>query len=196
MQKATPHNVRRLTASRFENKPTVLYFTVIKTNQMKNLFAVLFFFACIAPSFSQELWLNETDDFTGDIKRGTVSQVIGDNAEEKKYLQISISFGAMRIADTRAFVLRASSDLGCSGASGNYAMLKFSDGEVIKLTDGADIDCGDMAQSTFLVNDELLARIEAKDAPVMIRLKQSEYYTDAKTVDAEIWNAHWAAVAK
>ena len=40
------------------------------------------------------------------------------------------------------------------------------------------------------------ARIEANDAPVMIRLKQSKYYTDAKTVNAEMWNAHWAAVGK
>lgn len=163
---------------------------------MKNLLATLFFFACMAPSFSQELWLDETDDFTGATKKGTRSEVIGDNAEEKAYARISISFGAMRIEDTRAFFLKASSDLGCAGASGNYAMLKFSDGEVIKLQDGADIDCEDMAQSTFLVNDELLARIEAKDAPVMIRFKQADYYTDAKTVDAETWNAHWAAVAK
>ena len=29
-----------------------------------------------------------------------------------------------------------------------------------------------------------------------LRLKQSEYYTDAKTVNAEMWNAHWAAVGK
>ncbi len=75
-------------------------------------------------------------------------------------------------------------------------MLKFSDDAIIKLEDASDIDCEDMAESTFIVNDELMARIEAKDAPVMIRFKQADYYTDAKTVSAEVWNAHWAAVAK
>ena len=75
-------------------------------------------------------------------------------------------------------------------------MLKFSDDTVIKFDDTAEINCQDMASSTFLVSDEMWARIEAKDAPVMIRLKQSTYYTDLKTVNAELWNAHWAAVGK
>ena len=163
---------------------------------MKNLLALLFAFAFAATSFSQELWLDETDDFTGESKKATRREVIGNNGEEKKYAQISISFSAMRIGDTRAFRLKASSDLGCAGASGNYAMLKFSDDEVIQIVDGGDIDCEDMAESTFIVNDELLARIQANDAPVMIRFKQADYYTDAKTVDAETWNAHWAAVAE
>ena len=74
--------------------------------------------------------------------------------------------------------------------------MKFSDDTVIKFEDTAEINCQDIASCTFLVSDEMWARIEANDAPVMIRLKQSKYYTDAKTVNAEMWNAHWAAVAK
>ena len=163
---------------------------------MKNLLTLFFFFAFAATSFSQTLWLDETDDFTGESKKATNREVIGDNAEEQKYARISISFSAMRVGDTHAFRLKSSSDLGCAGASGNYAMLKFSDDEIIKLDDVADIDCEDMSESMFLVNDELMARINSNEAPVMIRFKQADYYTDAKTVDAETWNAHWAAVAK
>ena len=162
---------------------------------MRNPLPLVLCFMFTTTGFSQELWLDEKDDFTGEIKRATISQVIGNNGEESKYAQISISFSALRIGETRAFRLQSDSDLGCAGASGNYAMLKFSDGVVIKLDDVSDIDCEDMSESTFLVNAELMARIEAKDAPVMVRLKQADYYTDAKAVDAETWNAHWVAVA-
>lgn len=163
---------------------------------MKNLSALFFFFAFATTCFSQTLWLDEKDDFTGESKKATNREVIGDNGEEKKYARISISFSAMRVGDARAFRLKSSSDLGCAGASGNYAMLKFSDDVVMKFEDVADIDCKDMSESMFLVNDDLLARINSNDAPVMIRFKQADYYTDAKTVDAETWNAHWAAVAE
>ena len=141
--------------------------------------------------FGQELWLNEKDDFTGDVKKATTKEVIGDNGEKNG---IKVSFGAMRVADTKAFFLNSSYDLGCAGGVGCFAMLKFSDDEVLKLEDQADVDCSDGASSMFLVSAELLARIEAKDAPVMIRLSQTDHYTDAKEVNAELWNAHWAAV--
>ena len=139
--------------------------------------------------------MDEKDDFTGETKKATRSQVVGDNAEDG-YLNISLSFSAMRVGAHRAFNMKASSDLGCAGAHSNYVMLKFADDSVIKLTDSADIDCEDMAESLFIVTDELMERIKAKDAPVMIRLKQADYYTDAKTVNAETWNSHWDAVAE
>jgi hypothetical protein len=162
---------------------------------MKNILLSLFALIVSASAFSQELWLNEVDDFTGDSKKATNSQVIGDNQEEKSYAVISISYSTLRVGDTWAFRLKPSSDLGCSGASGNYAMLKFSDGEVMQLEDVAEIDCGDLAESTFILTAELQDRIDAQDAPVMIRLKQADYYTDAKNVNAEVWHSHWKAVA-
>ena len=163
---------------------------------MKNLLAAFFLFAFALTSSSQELWLNEVDDFTGACRKVTSPEVIGDNGKDDNYDKVTIRFSALRINDSRAFRLKSSSHLGCAGADGNYAMLKFSDDTVIKFDDTAEINCQDMASSTFLVSDEMWARIEANDAPVMIRLKQSEYYTDAKTVNAEMWNAHWAAVGK
>jgi len=54
---------------------------------MKNLLALLFAFAFAATSFSQELWLDETDDFTGESKKATRREVIGDNGEEKNTLK-------------------------------------------------------------------------------------------------------------
>ena len=162
---------------------------------MKNAIFLFSFLAIAVTSWSQELYLNEVDDFTGESKKATRREVVGDN-NESGYKKISVSVSAIRLGDTHAFRLKSSSDLGCAGAHDNYAMLKFSDDAIIKLEDASDIDCEDMAESTFIVNDELMARIEAKDAPVMIRFKQADYYTDAKTVNAEVWNAHWAAVAK
>ena len=162
---------------------------------MKFQFALLAIaFTVSSIGVSQELWLNETDDFTGVSKKATRAEKVGDNQAEKKYAVISINLSTIRVGDSWGFRLGADSDLGCAGASGNYCMLKFSDGEVIQLEDGAKIDCADMSTSLYSVTDELMARIDSADAPVMIRLKQADYYTDAKVVDAAVWNAHCEAI--
>jgi hypothetical protein len=163
---------------------------------MKNLnaaFLSMILFGSALTASSQELWLDEVDDFTGSVKKGTRSELIGNNGKAGGST-ISIFFKVVRIDQHRGFKLHASANIGCAGAQSNFCMLKFSDDTVIRLEDEADIDCADDAKSTFVVTPELRLRIEAKDAPVMIRLQQSDHYTDAKTVDAEMWNAHWEAV--
>ena len=162
---------------------------------MRTIFALIALFAFVAPILAQELRMDEIDDFTGESKKVTWNQIIGDNQKEG-YERINLTFSTARVGTYRAFFLTPTHDIGCAGAHDNYAMLKFSDNVVIKLEDGADIDCDGNAQSLFVVTNELMDRIKAKDAPVMIRLKQSEFYSDAKTVDAGIWNAHWELVAE
>lgn len=166
-----------------------------RLKNMKNLLALLALFAFVVPTLAQELRIDEIDDFTGESKKVTWNQIIGDNQKEG-YEKINLTFSTAKVGAYRAFFLTPTYDIGCAGAHDNYAMLKFSDDVVIKLEDGADIDCNGNAQSLFVVTNELMDRIKANDAPVMIRLKQSEYYTDAKTVDADIWNAHWNLVAE
>jgi hypothetical protein len=75
--------------------------------------------------------------------------------------------------------MKSTSDLGCSGASDNYAIIKFTDGTTLKLDkDYSDIDCSDSTPSLFSlnVNSPLFTKEIEK-----IRFKQSKYYTDGVT---------------
>ena len=155
--------------------------------------AVLAFSILNASAQEVKLSTDKVDDFTGEVTRVTEYMMLGDNGE-KGYAKYSLKMAAIKVGDVEALWLLPTTDLGCCGASGNYAMFKFSDGEVLKKDDIAKIDCGDFTSSTILIDDELKARIDANDAPTMIRLKQSEYYGDFKTIDAEMWKAVVAAI--
>ena len=118
----------------------------------------------------QKLWKNEVDEFTGDVKKFTNYY----NAAKTDVGLIKASVA--RVDDFVALKLRSTSDLGCSGAVGNYVIFKFTDGTSYKMdNDEASIDCSDGATSMYLIKKDnpLNHKVISK-----IRLRMSEYYTD------------------
>jgi len=118
----------------------------------------------------QKLWKNEIDDFTGDIKKFTSYY----NAAKTEVGLIKVS--AVRVNNFIALKLRSTSDIGCSGANGNYVIFKFTDGTSYRMDDDrSDIDCSDDSVSMYVIK---------KDNPLnyktvsKIRLRMSDYYTD------------------
>ena len=118
----------------------------------------------------QKLWKNEVDEFTGNVKKFTNYY----NAAKTDVGLIKASVA--RVDDFIALKLKSTSDIGCSGASGNYVIFKFTDGTSYRMdNDRADIDCSDDSVSMYIIK---------KDNPLnhktvsKIRLRMSEYYTD------------------
>lgn len=122
---------------------------------------------------AQKLWKNEVDDFTGDVKKFTKHYIIATTNVGQ------IKASAIRINDHYYLSLKSTSDIGCSGARGNYVIIKFTDGTTLKLDkDLADIECADSSPSLFniLPNGDLANKEIEK-----IRFRQSKYYTDGNT---------------
>lgn len=115
----------------------------------------------------QKLWMNEVDEFTGVSKKATESYKVGVGVDDLYFM-----FG--RIGETYFFYANSDSDLGCSGAVGNYIMLKFTDGSTLKLEDIADIDCKKGSKSTFVFKP---SDFEGKEIE-KIRFKQSKFFDD------------------
>ena len=136
----------------------------------------LLLLGAVALSFqlnAQKLWKNEVDDFTGDVKKFTNYY----NVATTDVGTIKVS--AIRLNDFYYIKMKSTSDLGCSGASDNYAIIKFTDGTTLKLDkDYSDIDCSDSSPSLFSlkVNSPLFTKDIEK-----IRFRQSKYYTDGNT---------------
>lgn len=119
-------------------------------------------------SNAQELRVNETDEFTGDSKRVTKTYKLANGNAGK--LEVS----AIKVGPITGIFVESTADLGCSGAKGNYIIFKFSDDTTLKLDDDADIECGDDAQSLFVVSpSDFRGKVVIK-----VRFNQSEYYDD------------------
>lgn len=142
---------------------------------MKNLFAIILAFIAIE-STSQELWKNETDDFTGEVKKITESYAVAEGVSK-----LSIQVG--RVNESYFFFATPSIDLGCSGAVGNYIIIKFTDGSTLKLEDKAKIDCDDDSSSLFVFTP---SDFEGKSIE-KFRLQHSEYYDDC------LWTDEWCS---
>jgi len=122
---------------------------------------------------AQKLWKDEVDDFTGDIKKFTNYY----NVATTNVGTLKVS--AIRLNDFYYIKMKSTSDLGCSGASDNYAIIKFTDGTTLKLDkDYSDIDCSDSTPSLFTLNAN--SPLFTKEIE-KIRFKQSKYYTDGVT---------------
>jgi len=115
---------------------------------------------------AQQLRVDETDEFTGSVKKFTEYY----NLAKTSVGQLRGS--VLRVDEYTFLRIYSSADIGCSGAVGNYMTLLFSDGSNIKLEDLADIDCGDGAESMYDLSKLDLSKL------TKIRLRQSEYYTD------------------
>ena len=138
---------------------------------MKHFFAFILAFVALQAS-SQNLFKNEVDEFTGEAKVITERYIVA-----KGVGKLSMQVG--RINDGYFMFVYSSTDLGCAGASGNYIILKFTDGTTLKLTDQSDVDCGDFSSSLFIFNP---SDFEGKTVE-KIRLKKSEFYDDCEWTD-------------
>ena len=133
---------------------------------MKNaVTAILCLFATMATA--QTLSLNETDPFTGEVKKRTKYEKIG--AANGEYLYTA----AIRVDNDYAIEFWSTHDQGCGGAVGNYTILLYPDGTTLELReDIAKIDCQDRASSFFLINPDEVKGVSK------IRFRQSEGYVD------------------
>ena len=121
---------------------------------------------------AQQLTKNEVDDFTGEVKKFTEYYNIA------KTSRGSFKAGIERIDNVYWIELYSTTDLGCSGTSGNKVIFKFTDGTSVKLFDRSQIDCRDGATSSFIV--EAGSPLFTKDIE-KIRFEQSQYYADGET---------------
>ena len=140
---------------------------------MKKVVLVLVAIAFSCQMNAQKLWKDEVDDFTGDVKKFTNYYNVA--TTDVGTLKVS----AIRLNDFYYIKMKSTSDLGCSGASDNYAIIKFTDVTTIKLNkDYSVIDCSDSTPSLFSLsaNSPLFTKEIEK-----IRFKQSKYYTDGVT---------------
>jgi len=140
---------------------------------MKGFFAIILTFISLSV-FCQDLWKNEVDEFTGSVNKITESYVVANGVGN-----LSIQVG--RVDNTHFMFVYSSADLGCSGASNNSIIFKFTDGTTLKLEDVADINCGDTPVSTFIFR----ARDFENKTVDKIRFQQSNYYDDC------IWSDKW-----
>jgi hypothetical protein len=146
---------------------------VNNTNIMKKILLLLTVFAFSYQMNAQKLWKNEVDDFTGDVKKFT-------NYYDVATTDIgTLKVSAIRLNDSYFIKMKSTYTLGCSGARGNYAIIKFTDGTILNLDkDHSELDCSDSTSSLFSLsaNSPLFTKEIEK-----IRFKQSKYYTDGVT---------------
>ena len=141
---------------------------------MKKVILTLIAVFALTVTNAQMLVINETDEFTGAVKKITKSYTIA-----KGVSKLKIAVG--QVDALLAFYLTPSLDLGCGGSRSNYVIFKFTDGTTVKYSeDVADIDCGDNATSIYVADK---TDIEGKTIE-KIRFSQSESYDDC-TVGGE-----------
>ena len=109
-----------------------------------------------------ELWTNEIDEFTGNVKKSTKRQYIGGTSGASFYL--------IRIADQYAMYIKSSArDIGCAGAADNYIIFLFEDGTMLRLDDDfTKVNCGDKPSSGYIIGGVTFKPIKK------IRLRQTE----------------------
>jgi len=120
-------------------------------------------------SFSQELRMNQVDEFTGKTIKVTKSYSVGKVGSGKLFMSFR------RVDDSYGVEFWSTTDQGCSGANDNYVIFLSDDGTTISLNkDLADIDCSDMASSVYMID---LADFENLNVS-KIRFAQSDGYID------------------
>jgi hypothetical protein len=123
------------------------------------------------------------DDFTGNTHVITKSVTFGNSVDNNKSkLDFWISKVSVKDEISKyVIVLIPNSNIGCSGAKGNYVIFKFSNDEILRIeNDRSKIDCSGGFASMYEIegnNYDLLLHNEIK----AIRLKQSESFKDYYT---------------
>lgn len=140
---------------------------------MKKLFLTIGLAAITAVGFSQELILDEIDEFTGNIVKATKHYRVGKTSTNSLYM------AARRVNDSYGIEFWSTADQGCAGAIGNYVILLGANGEKLKLEkDISDVDCADNASSVYVFDVE-------QDGGLVIskiRFAQSDSFDDFEYV--------------
>lgn len=138
---------------------------------MKNLILTLAIFTGFTIQAQEcKYWKNETDDFTGKVKKFTKSVRIAKGSGGDLRVELR------RVNETKYLFVVYSGDLGCI-TSDTELLIKLVNGEVVTLVNFADIDCSSGAPSAFLLSDEDIAILEASEIE-KVRITGSEYYAD------------------
>jgi hypothetical protein len=133
-----------------------------------------------------KLIMNEIDEFTGNLKKYTEIVTVGSTKRNENNYSINLVISLGKIVSsgkiTYIIKLRTPNELGCTGSSKNYVMIKFNNGEVIKLdNDIAEIDCQRSAFSKYLLTDDVLNKLRYNEIQ-SIRFQKSEFYDDYYTI--------------
>jgi hypothetical protein len=118
--------------------------------------------------YSQELRVNEVDEFTKSSKKITKTYILA-----KGHTTIRGYVG--HIGQAYAIYTYSSLDLGCGGSNSNYIIFLFEDGTSLKLEkDIAKIDCSTTASSIYIFDPaEFQGKVVTK-----IRFARSQTYDD------------------
>ena len=115
-------------------------------------------------------WKDEVDDFTGNVKKYTESQLVG-NTEDS-----SLNIELRRFDKSYLMYVSYSGDLGCVSSS-SWIMFKLLNGEIVKLIDFVgDINCDDM-NMFYSVSQENIDKL-LKSPIEKIRVQGSENFSD------------------
>lgn len=135
---------------------------------MKRLFLTMGLAAITAVGFSQDLRIDEVDEFTGTLKKVTGFYEVAENVGK-------LAVSAYHIGDVYGIYCFSTSDLGCCGANGNHLIFKFTDGSTLKLDkDISDVDCSERCVSIYRLSP---SDIQGKTIE-KIRVSMSDYYDD------------------
>lgn len=126
------------------------------------------------------------DEFTGNSYRIAKSFVIGSSEIQQGELSnwLTAFFAKAEKDGIKGYYLNfvPSAKLGCSGAKKNYAIIKLTNDNVIKLEeDLSDIDCGDRPRSMYKLNEEVLIQLRKYNIKA-IRFAQTEGFEDYYTM--------------
>ena len=112
-------------------------------NKMKNLILTVAVLAATMTAKAQVRIFNSSfDEFTGDLIINTRPKKVASSSTGSSFMY----FG--KINESNYLKVYSSSDLGCSGAAGNYIHFLFEDGTSLRLEeDLSKIDCSDICRA-------------------------------------------------
>ncbi|MCK4408040.1 MAG: hypothetical protein KAV44_10220 [Bacteroidales bacterium] len=117
------------------------------------------------------------DEFTGKWKRYLYGFPVGGES----YASTLYAYPGKISSENKStyFIhFKSTNDLGCSGGSGNYVIIKLMNGDVVKLNpDKAKISCKKNPISTYYLKGENLSKLRTNQIKA-IRFKQTEKFSD------------------
>jgi hypothetical protein len=120
-------------------------------------------------------WKNDVDEFTGDIKKYTISKNIGYND-----ISENLTFELRKVNSSRYIFGKYTGDLGCISYD-SYIMIKLQNGDIIKMIHIGNVDCGSNSPMYFKINDSDYEKL-LNSPMASIRISGTEFYTDIKTI--------------
>jgi|LSQX01.3.fsa_nt_gb hypothetical protein len=143
---------------------------------MKKIVVFSILFAIVQLSFGQcNFVVNTTDDFTGDVIKSLEEEVIA-RYTVRRILRYDLKAGLSKINEIKTIHFRFPGDLGCVSDRA-FVMLKFENGDVIKVNYIGAVDCGENVLFTGIIDDELFD-VLANHKLSQIRLSYTKHTLD------------------